>query len=44
MIPFNELPYVVVDFKINNLKNGMMESSYSKMELYLIEIFEEFKN
>lgn len=43
-IPFEAIQPQVVNFKLDLLKNGMMESSYSKIELYLISIFAPFQD
>lgn len=38
-IPYAHIQNTVITFKLDLLKCGMMESSYSKIELYLISIF-----
>ena len=43
-VPYKEVYESVYYFKINNLKNGMMESSYTKIEFYLISIFEPYQD
>jgi hypothetical protein len=39
--PYKDLPAVVIDYKINEIKNGLMESSFFKIDHYLISIFEK---
>ena len=41
-IPYAHIQQTVITFKLDLLKCGMMESSYSKIELYLISIFQPF--
>ena len=42
-LPYLELYNLVIYFKITNIKNGLMESSQDKMDLYLIGLFQKFE-
>ena len=32
-----------MEFKVNNIKNGLMESSLGKIDYYLIELFKPYE-
>lgn len=39
--PYKDLPDLVVEFKMNEIKNGLMESAFTKIDHYLIGLFEK---
>jgi hypothetical protein len=41
--PFKDLHSVIIKYKIINIKNGLMESSFSKIDHYLISIFKDYE-
>lgn len=42
VFPYKELYTVLLDYKVYNLKNGLMESSLNKLEIYLRSICEPY--
>ncbi len=41
--PFRDFPDILIQFKISNIKIGLMESSFSKIDNYLISIFKAYE-
>ena len=39
LFPYKDLPKVVTQYKVNLIKNGTMESAFTKIDHFLIDIF-----
>lgn len=41
--PYKETYNIILEFKINLIKHGLMESSLNEMDLYLRELFKKYE-
>ena len=42
-VPYNQLGIFYLSYKVNDIKNGLMDSSLNKMDKYLISLFKRFE-
>lgn len=42
-IPYEDIPDLILSFKLRVIKHGLMESNLNKMDLYLRELFKKYE-
>lgn len=42
LFPYKDLSKVVTQYKVNLIKNGTMESAFTKIDHYLIDLFQKY--